>query len=538
MPVLTRRRAKSPARPSAAQLRLTSHQEIKRLSGRPLYWSDGDSRPVLRGYFYEVVNGYLLRPILIAYLAMVAVFKHNGSLTLAGAACRHLHAAMFYFNALLSDELHNCDKRLGEEGYFRHDENNEVPGPLTPEDLSRGRSYPWVAWLCGTTNVFHVESALQLVDWLAAAGVPLTYHVVLYVGTLTPEQREPTDTALFCLGAAAYAALAVRCWPHSAARAVRAARVEPTPPPLTRQVRDAHASAARAASRVRADMRADQTALRSVCADVWRARRFEKTAATLAEDGAPSTSLGQLKAQAAPTHPRAPLQQLGSSPWPLEPASACSRDADAPPLAPPWCDLPRSPPPGVQMLLIAVAFGRYAALTAPKGLVAAGWPALWWVYVLGLLAKALERPRAQRVEGGRSDVASPAPPSLSALSVEGSGRSCARRGGGASGRRKRDERLTPWLLRAGAATTATGITRCCTASSSSATGSACCSTAATSRRRCPSRRPRCPRPRCSGRSATASPSSASPRPFEAVIGSRGRCTDASRSSQTELSLGA
>ena len=43
-----------------------------------------------------------------------------------------------------------------------------------------------------------------------------------------------------------------------------------------------------------------------------------KVASTLPEDRAPSASLHHLKAQAAPTHPRAQPQQLGGLPWPQQ----------------------------------------------------------------------------------------------------------------------------------------------------------------------------------------------------------------------------
>ena len=53
-----------------------------------------------------------------------------------------------------------------------------------------------------------------------------------------------------------------------------------------------------------------------------------KLASTLSEDIAPSASLDCLKAQAAPTHPGAPPEHLGGSPWPQQPASARSQDDD------------------------------------------------------------------------------------------------------------------------------------------------------------------------------------------------------------------
>lgn len=44
---------------------------------------------------------------------------------------------------------------------------------LTTKELAKGRTYPWAAKLCGVRSVAAVESAVQLVDWIAAAGVRL-----------------------------------------------------------------------------------------------------------------------------------------------------------------------------------------------------------------------------------------------------------------------------------------------------------------------------------------------------------------------------
>ena len=49
--------------------------------------------------------------------------------------------------------------------------------------------------------------------------------------------------------------------------------------------------------------------------------RWSKMASTLSDDTAPSASLDHLEAQAAPTHPRAQPEPLGSLPWPQELAS-------------------------------------------------------------------------------------------------------------------------------------------------------------------------------------------------------------------------
>ena len=53
-------------------------------------------------------------------------------------------------------------------------------------------------------------------------------------------------------------------------------------------------------------------------------------ASTLSDDSAPSASLDHLEAQAAPTHPKAPPEHLGSLPWPQEPATGRPKVEDSP----------------------------------------------------------------------------------------------------------------------------------------------------------------------------------------------------------------
>jgi len=247
---------------------------------RPPYHSDGDSRPVLRGRFYEVVNRSLARPLLTAYLLALGGFCYTGALTPVGLFCRLLHAAVLAANCIFSDELHNCDKRLG-AAYLKPQSKQGTA--LTTKDLAKGRTYPWAAKLCGVGNVVAVESAVQLIDWIAATGVPFVYHLVLYAGRLTAAQRAPADTAFFAINVATFAVLAVRCWPCSAARATKA-RIK--------------------------------------------------------------TLLFQFMLTFV-----------------------------------------------VQMLMVGVAFDRYASLTAAKGLVAPGWRALLLMYVVGVACKGIERPR-------------------------------------------------------------------------------------------------------------------------------------------------
>ena len=50
----------------------------------------------------------------------------------------------------------------------------------------------------------------------------------------------------------------------------------------------------------------------------------------LPDETAPSASLGHLQAQAAPMHPGAPPEPLGSSPWPQEPGSGRPKGDDFP----------------------------------------------------------------------------------------------------------------------------------------------------------------------------------------------------------------
>ena len=59
--------------------------------------------------------------------------------------------------------------------------------------------------------------------------------------------------------------------------------------------------------------------------------RWLKVPSTLSDDTAASAGLDHLKAQAAPTGPSAPPQQLGSLPWPQEPASGRCKVEDVAP---------------------------------------------------------------------------------------------------------------------------------------------------------------------------------------------------------------
>ena len=61
--------------------------------------------------------------------------------------------------------------------------------------------------------------------------------------------------------------------------------------------------------------------LRNWSTRIARQRSWFEMPSALSDDTAPSASLGQLEARAAPTHPRAQPEPLGSLPWPQELAS-------------------------------------------------------------------------------------------------------------------------------------------------------------------------------------------------------------------------
>ena len=55
----------------------------------------------------------MARPLLTAYLLALGGFCYTGALMPVGLLCRLLHTAVLAANSIFSDELHNCDKRLG-----------------------------------------------------------------------------------------------------------------------------------------------------------------------------------------------------------------------------------------------------------------------------------------------------------------------------------------------------------------------------------------------------------------------------------------
>ena len=100
-----------------------------------------------------------------------------------------------------------------------------------------------------------------------------------------------------------------------------------TPGPFApRRRRDASTCCGRRSSSPRSSRWRSRTTRRYGC----RRASWLKMASTLCGDSAPSASLDHGEAQAAPTHPRARPQQLGSLPWPPELASGRPKVEDVP----------------------------------------------------------------------------------------------------------------------------------------------------------------------------------------------------------------
>ena len=177
------------------------------MPARPKYYSDGDTRPTYRGYFYAVVQRTgATWAVLTLYMASTVWAAIGGKYSAGGLICRSLHTLMLSANALLSDELHNLDQRLG-RAYAK------PAGPL-PANPSR------LCWVLqhygpgGPKTVAAYERCVHAVDWLAAAGVPLTYHCLLYFGLMSADERgNQVDEALVSAHMLAFFVLCVRVSP-------------------------------------------------------------------------------------------------------------------------------------------------------------------------------------------------------------------------------------------------------------------------------------------------------------------------------------
>ena len=132
---------------------------------RPLYFSDGDTRPVYRGTWYSVIRRTGLAWLVLCVYGLVAARHFYLSQLVPLLLCRVVHIVALTYNVILSDDLHNLDKKLGTKGY-------QKPG------------------------VTRIEQALHARDWMAALAVPASYHLMLIFGIVDPLRVERTDALL------------------------------------------------------------------------------------------------------------------------------------------------------------------------------------------------------------------------------------------------------------------------------------------------------------------------------------------------------
>ena len=142
---------------------------------RPIYYSDGDTRPTYRGSSYRFVRRTgLSTAVLACYLgfALRRAFDYY-----SGAAagrpfallCRVAHAYLLHLNVVWSDDLHNYDLDLGRAAYTR------------ASSAARVRAH---------------EQWLHAVDWAVAITLPISYHVLYFAVIRDPAHLVPSDYGL------------------------------------------------------------------------------------------------------------------------------------------------------------------------------------------------------------------------------------------------------------------------------------------------------------------------------------------------------
>ena len=154
--VATRRSTRSPARQSRSPREATPQARTPTVAkARPLYHSDGDTRPVYRGTSYAVVRESGLAWAVLLLYACYAVWHYvNASNNIPLLFCRCVHIVVIVLNVVFSDDLHNHDKHVG-ASYSQKQKAAEI-----------------------TT----AEQQLHATDWRAALGIPASYHLLLIVG--------------------------------------------------------------------------------------------------------------------------------------------------------------------------------------------------------------------------------------------------------------------------------------------------------------------------------------------------------------------
>jgi len=152
---------------------------------RPKYFSDGDTRPTYRGSLYGFIRRTGLAWAALLGYGTFAVWSYlrGGSPRDARLlACRACHVGAMYLNTVLSDGLHNLDRRLGAA----------YDAPSTLE----------------------VEQRLHANDWRAALCVPASYHLLLVCGIMAPHRVALADAALLGANVALFGLMCVRISPE------------------------------------------------------------------------------------------------------------------------------------------------------------------------------------------------------------------------------------------------------------------------------------------------------------------------------------
>ena len=121
-------------------------------------------RPVYRGTFYAVIRRTGMAWLVLCVYGLVAARHFYLTQHALLLLCRAAHIVALTYNVILSDELHNLDKKLGAKGY-------QKPG------------------------VTLVEQTLHARDWMAALAVPASYHVHIPAGLQPAGTRHAAEGA-------------------------------------------------------------------------------------------------------------------------------------------------------------------------------------------------------------------------------------------------------------------------------------------------------------------------------------------------------
>jgi len=176
-------RAKSPARSPKPPPKTVVNNNV-----RPCYYSDDDTRPVCRGWTYSVLRESKLFWLLLVAYPVYALYAQP-TMTIAALLARLGHSVVLAANAVLSDDLHNLDLKLG---------------------AAYGAEATWAA-------TAKLECYLHACDFRGVAAIIASYHVVLVAAKLA--RPEFVDVALLW---AHLGALAFMCFRVSA-NAIRGA---------------------------------------------------------------------------------------------------------------------------------------------------------------------------------------------------------------------------------------------------------------------------------------------------------------------------